>query len=172
MTHGNRMQVQHGKTVLALGALVARTAITSSLTIDASRSQGVILKQLKGAWHWINKTLLEGPIIVGFSIDLSAAEVAEAINADPQHINDIPATERANRKVFPLFQTDHAGTVGMYPDEGSGDAASYKEVNLPWKQILEGQGLQFFCFNADTTDLTTGMIIEFNWVAVQEWLRD
>ncbi len=162
-----RMQVQHGRVSLVPGALGALTATTVSLPLDASRSQGVRLKQLKASYSYSGKTAFEGPLVCGFSIDLSAAEVTEAMTADPQHINDVPATEEGNRKVFPIWVVPFFATAGE-----TGRDTQLEEVNLPWKELTEGQGIQFFIFNGESGALTTGMGGTLQFTAVQEWLRD
>ncbi len=169
-----RTQVQHGNTGLALSTLGAATAATGSLAIDASRTQGVKLMQFKGAVEWNGKTAGEGPLVVGLSIDLSSSEVAEAIIADPQHVNDVPATEQGNRKVYPLFTIARKSTDGTWSRGAmaNDDAAEHADLKFPWRELTEGQGIQFWVFNRDASALTTGTEISLDWDAVQEWLRD
>lgn len=159
---------------MALGTLAAATATTVSLQIDASRTQGVKLMQFKGAIEWDAKTVDEGPIIVGLSIDLSATEVTEALVADPQHVNDVPATEQGNRKVYPLFVIARKSTDGSWSrgTMANDDAAEVADLKFPWRELTEGQGIQLWAFNEGSGSLTTGMTLGLDWSAVQEWLRD
>ncbi len=165
----HRQQVQHGHSELVVSTLGTLAAITVSLSIDAARGNGVILKQLKAGITYSGKISAEGPIVIGLSTDLSAAEVAEAMVADPQSQRDIPATEQANRRVYPLFVIG----VGQTSSGDSGDQMTpYRKIRFPWKDFSEGKGLQLFAWNADSSNLTGSMLVEINWVAVQEWLDD
>ncbi len=162
---GSRQQVQYGHDTIAVGALATLSVATAALNIDGNRLQGVRLKQFKYAPSISAKTNTEGPLIIGLSVGLSAAEIAEALLADPQGIMDEPAGERGNRRVFPLF------TVGRNQN-ASGDAGTqinaYRNVRFPWKEIPEGVNMFWFAMNLDTSTLTTGMLVDMNWVAVQE----
>ncbi len=163
--HSSRQQVQHGITVVAAGTLAGNDTITASMQIDASRNQGVRIKQLKAAFQYNGKTDDEGPIMYGLSLDLSAAEVEEALEADPQGTGDTPAIEQANRKVFPIGVFDQKNLVRSGP-------IMLEEVHLPWKEIEEGTGIQLWIHNYDASALTTGGGLTMMWTAVQEWLRD
>ncbi len=162
-----RMQVLHGNASITLGTLAALTGITTGLEIDGSREQGVRIRQLKAAISFSGKTTGEGGILVGFSTDLSATELTEALVADPQGISDIPATEQGNRKVFPVWLIGSSQVAGVLPLE-----QELREINYPWKQIDEGSGIQLFAFNLGSGALTTGGGMSVTYVAVQEWLDD
>ncbi len=153
-----------------LGALTSLTASTNALLIDGARDQGVKLLKLKAAISLRNKTAGEGPITVGIAIGVSAAEIAEAIVADPQGISDDPALQRSQRRVFPIwyFGKEVANTA----DLSEGPVKKLEDVDIPWKMIEEGLNMFWYAFNHDSSDLTTGTSIDIVSVAVQEWLRD
>ncbi len=156
---GNQ-QVQHQKVVLSAGALATNTAVSASLNIDASRVSGVRIKKWMASFQAKDFQLGEGPVLFGFSTDLSATEIVEALVADPTGTGDVPATERGNRKVFP---------IGMMCVVNNTLVDFQKEIKWPWKEMKEGTGLQFWLFNLDSATLTTGGSVTcFNsWV--QEW---
>ena len=162
----SRQQVQHIVAEIALSTLASLTAIAVILTPDSSRDQGVRIKQLKLACTYKGKTAGEGPLMVGLcDSNLSVAEIAEALVADPQHVGDVPATEQGNRRVFPIWNIGPALVAG---DSVEG----FEDVHYPWKTMEEGIGLKLFVFNADGSALTTGTIVTVTGSTVQEWLRD
>ncbi len=162
----SRQQVQHIVSEVALGTLANLTAIAIALTPDASREQGARIKQLKLAISYKGKTAGEGPLIVGLcDSNLSVAEIAEAILADPQHVADVPATEQGNRRVFPIWIIP----AGLTADDR---IQKTEEVHYPWKDMEESQGLKFWVFNADGNALTTGTEVTVDGSIVGEWLHD
>lgn len=156
---GNQ-QVQHQNVTLDAGALVTQTVVSQSLNIDAGRISGVRIKKWMASFNHRGFANGEGPVMFGFSTDLSAAEIAEALVADPQGTGDAPATERANRKVFP---------IGITPSFLSSEIEYQREIHWPWKEMKEGTGLQFWLFNTGAATLTTGgsVTVVNSWVT--EW---
>ncbi len=165
----SRQQVQYLDTSITLGTLAARTAITSGLAIDGSRNQGVMLKQLKGIFRTRGLTADEGPILVGLSLGLSATEVEEALEADPQGFGDVPGTEQGNRRVYPVAITENASSQVT---EVAQQMDWWRKIRFPWKEIREGETLAVWAYNLSAAVLTTGGSVRFNGVAVQEWLDD
>ncbi len=162
----SRQQVQYINTELQVGALLNLAAISAATTLDGAREQGVRIKQMKLGMSYKNKTAGEGPIIVGIcSTTLSATEMAEALVADPQGIEDPPATEQGNRRMYPIW---------VIPAGPSDDDTTHvlEEVRYPWKEMDEGSGIKIFAFNIDGNTLTTGTEITVFGPVVQEWLRD
>ncbi len=159
-----RQQVQYLDATTALGALASNTAIIVNTNVDASRDQGVRIKQLKAAYGLQGHTAGDGPILFGWATELTAVEIAEALTADPQGIDDTDASDKGNRKVM---------VVGRFSllEAHSPDDQFYREVHYPWKEVPEGSTLKFFVFNAGST-LTTGSFATMTAVVVQEWLRD
>ncbi len=162
----SRQQVQYLISEVALSTLANLTAISVATLIDTSRLQGMRLKQLKAAVSYKGKTVGEGPLMYGLcSQDLTNAEIAEALIADPQQIQDEPANEQGNRKVFPLGVIE----AGLAADEAN---QPLRDVRYPWKMIEESQGIKFWVFNIDGNALTTGTEVTFTAAVVGEWLND
>ncbi len=160
----SRQQVQYLIDAITLGTLANNTAIIGNTNVDASREQGVRLKQLKAAYLLTGQTGDEGPIIYGWAVELTAVEIAEAILADPQDSEDTAARDKANRKVFPMGMFGVSTQIEMNQP--------LREVKFPWKEIIEGATLKWFVFNASGSTLTTGAIAHLFAATVQEWSRD
>ncbi len=155
-------QVQHDGVRITVGTLGAIAAVTASLNIDAARVSGVLIKKWMAAMSHSGLQTGDGPIIVGYSQDLSATEVAECLNADPQGDGDIPATERGNRKVVPVWVIS----------QGGDDAPGYvmpARFRWPWPEMKEGTGLQMFVYNAGMSPLSAGLVVDTWNTWVQEW---
>ncbi len=122
------------------------------------------IKKMKYSVAYKDKTASEGPLLLGLaSVDLSNAEIAEALVADPQSPRDQPASEQANRQVFPLAllpASVEAATQEVQPLRG---------VRYPWKRILEGNGLKYFIQNLDGSTLTTGTLVTVFTSVVGTW---
>ncbi len=159
-------QVQYINDNVIVANLATTKVQGQAIAIDGSRTQGVRIKKMMGAVTWEGKTTIEGPLLYGIAtIDLSNAEIEEALEADPQGENDQPASDQGNRQVFPL---------GLIPASVLISAAHtqhYRRWNWPWKTIPEGSGLKFWVQNLDSATLTTGTLVNFSCVIVQEWLR-
>ncbi len=160
----SRQQVQYLIDTITVGTLANNTAIIGNTNIDATREQGIRLKQLKAGYLLTGQTGDEGPLIYGWCLELTAVEVAEAILADPQDSEDTNAKDNANRKVFPVGIFGVSTQIEMNRD--------LKEVNFPWKEIIEGATLKWFVFNASGSTFTTGAVAHLFAATVQEWARD
>ncbi len=158
--------VVHNTFDFSVGGLTAPAVSVATLRIDASRLQGCRIKKWKAQMSFDGKTDGEGIFIVGFSHGLTNTEILEALQADPQGENDIPAMEEANRPIYPMWVIAKDG-VETFRD----NHRAFEEVKYPWKTIPEGVDLQLWCF-ASSDDLTTGMFIRTAHVWVTEWLRD
>ncbi len=162
----SRQQVQHIVAELAISTLANLTALTVALPMDAARENGVRMKKLMLAINYRGKTASEGPLRVGLcDSTLNVTEIKEALEADPQFFEDIPASEEANRRVFTVWTIP----AGLVADEHT---QRIREVHYPWKDVQEGQGIKVFVFNDSGATMTTGMVLTVTGVAVQEWLRD
>ncbi len=164
-----RQQVQHLSDDITLSTLADNTAIIANTNIDSTREQGVRIKKFKYSVVAEGLTTLEIPLIYGLAIELTVVEIAEAMNADPQGIDDTAAVDFANRKVLALGNVRNA-----FPSNGSGaedPGNSFRSVRIPW-DIPEGSTLKWWVMNRTGSALTTGGIVHFNAVTVQEWLRD
>ncbi len=155
--------MQYLITEVTLGALATLAVAGSATIIDASRLSGMRIKKAKYGVTFKNKTAGEGPLLVGMaSVDLSNAEIAEALVADPQSPRDAPANEQGNRQVFPLAILP----AGLVDAE---ETQHLRTLRYPWKRIMEGNGLKMFVFNMDTATLTTGCVVNFVVPVVGTW---
>jgi len=172
VAHPHRQFVHHFDNAnFNLGALFGRTAITQDTEIDNPRQHGVVIKKLKAAISLRNKTTGEGPIYVGLALGLNATEIAEAINADPQSIEDSAEMEQTNRKVFPIWYFGKEVTNNA--DNSDVFSQMFREIrDFPFRNIQQSFTLRVFAFNADVTALTSGTSIDLAFVAVEEWMRD
>jgi len=153
---------------IALLTLASGATLNAATQIDGSRLQGALVKKLKGNWRITNLANDQGPILFGFTTGLSTAEVTEALLADPQSTDDVPANERGNRKVFPvgMFTADtNAAPVTNNP-------LMWRRFRFPWPRFPESQDMAIFAHNLGGGTLTTGAIVRFDGVAVTEWLDD
>ncbi len=164
----SRQQVTYLTATIILTTLASLTVLTSNLQIDGSRLQGARIKKLKGLFRIKGLTEGEGPLTIGFCHALSAAEVAEALVADPQSMNDVPAAEQGNRHVFPIGNLQEPPTDQQVVQQPQ----MWQTYRFPWKNIQEGTGLFIFAFNRDNSALTTGATIDFEGVCVYDWLED
>ncbi len=167
LLHSGRQQLLQESLSFSVGALTAPAVSLLVTKIDAAREQGCVIKKMKAAYSWSGKTAAEGPVLFGYSVGLSAAEILEALQADPQHIEDTPATEEANRKVFPVLY------IAKNADEKTQSNSMVKlaTVPIPWRDIPEGVEFNGWAFAFDD-NLTAGLIIQMHHVYVTEWSRD
>ncbi len=170
LLHTSRMVVQHINQSFQLGTLAPLDVIASVTEIDASREQGIRVKKIVGNWFIEDLTAGQGPILVGMEIGVpSAALVEEALEADPQDIDDTVAMEQANRAVMPQKLLTHSMDT-----EGSPGVLNYQEdIYLPFRNIPEGTGLGLWAYNTSAAALsTTDPLVSFIGTVVGEWLRD
>ncbi len=165
LMHTGRGQVIHDHIESSVGAIAANAAVIIGTAIASGNEEGFRISKLKYAFNYRIKTDGEGPFTLGLSVGLTAAEVAEAMNARPSHSMDEPATERANRRVFPLrfFAVDGTETFRS-------DSSFLSNVRIPWKDIPEHVNLNWFIFANNA--LSTGMLVDIHMTLVGEWLRD
>lgn len=157
----------------ALSTLGAATAILFATRLDAAMLQGIKLRKIKGYLAWSAKTTAEGPLIWGICVGVDAAEVAEALSADPQRGADPGASEQSKRKVFPIGIINRASVSN---DQGSAmapvDGQKMVDWGVPSWSMLEEEALNLFVFNRGSGALTTGTLIEFGMTVVARWLDD
>ncbi len=160
---GNQ-QVQYLINEITVGALTTLAVAGSSTMIDSSRLAGMRIKKMKYAVQYKDKTASEGPLLLGMaSVDLSNAEIAEALVADPQSPRDQPAAEQANRQVFPLAMLPASVEVA------GNEIQALRSLRYPWKRILEGNGLKYFVQNLDGSTLTSGTLVTVFTAVVGTW---
>ncbi len=166
LLHTGRQQVIHEDVEMGVGTLAANTAKTqSSTSLKSSNENGFKISKFKYAARYNGKTDGEGPVLFGASVGLTAAEVTEAIVAKPTHRMDEPATERGNRRVYPLewwpIDGDESSRIG---------SQTMRTVRFPWKEIPENVNLDFWVISDSA--LTSGMVVDIRGTYVGEWMRD
>ena len=166
----NRIQVQHlFEETLALTTLGNVTALNDLTRVDSGRLQGSKILKMKAWCHIRSKTSGEGPIVCGFSIGLTATEIASALISDPQS-NEDQTNIAANRKVFPIWVFGRLVTDSPGPSHG--DPNLFRDVRFPTWRVIEGEDLHFFAFNAGGGSLTTGCVVDWGYTIVSRWERD
>ncbi len=135
---------------LPLSTLAAATALVVGLTGSADGAYRVV--SVKQTWSVKEMTAGQGPILFGYAhSDYTVAEIKEAIEAAAAiSLGDKIAQEKANRlvRLVGSFQPDDTGEQ-IFND---GKQVSTK---LNWL-IPIGKAVNMFCYNDDTSDLTTG----------------
>jgi len=119
---------------------------------------GIVFEQFR------NTSDNDGPVVFGLSVGLSDTQIAEALLADPQSMFDVVPVERANRKVFPM---------GIIHNDTDFKENFLRTVNVPWKEIPEGETLKLWVFNAGSGalgDTTAIMYAQLVWV--YDWMED
>ncbi len=71
---GRRTQLTRDQTTIVVGTLAADASKQTNTKIDGARQQGIKVKRVKAGMTFNAKTTAEGPIEVGLTTGLSAAE--------------------------------------------------------------------------------------------------
>ncbi len=162
------LAIQWSTGSLALATLNASTALVEPTKVDASREQGFRVTKIETAVAWTGKTDGEGPILWGLAFGQTAAEIEEAIEDDPQGMqNEAGRTlqEHQNRPVWPIGIVSPSGVAGVL-DEG-------KVIVLrPNWSAPEGGTMDFFAYNFGSGSLTTGTVMRYVYKLFGVWLRD
>ncbi len=112
------------------------------------------------------KTAGEGPVMLGMSMNGTAANIEAAIEADPQSVVEDDNHPKAHY-VKPLEMITKAFQEGI----GSAQVEGGHTLTPNWS-CPEGQDLLFWAYNMDTSALTTGMIVDIFAEHYGVWLRD
>ncbi len=154
-----------------LGTLGGRTADVEVTHVDATRENGLAIRKVKHALTSVTgKTAGDGPLLYGLSVNLTAAEVAECIDADPQQHEDPGSQEQSNQKVYFISAiTQEMSALSATPDEPT----RFRTLrDFPSWHVQEGQNLSSWVFNLKSSALTTGTIIKSSYWINGTWLRD
>lgn len=130
--------------VLNTETIAANDVVGGSSKADDTRKQGFRTLKLEGHAYFKNGAADEF-LIFGIAVGLSAAEVEECLEADPQFPQDAAAQEKVMRPVFPL------GAV--HGDGASGRLMSFKH-NLRWS-VKEGSSFLWWAYNPDSVAHST-----------------
>ncbi len=158
-------QIIHDTVTLNVSSLSAGGVVLGATKIDAAQSNGFRVKRVRAALAYEQKTADLGPIVIGFSRNLTSTEVKEALDADPQGNNDIPETEQGNRAVWPEW---------LVPASGSTDNrehVKFEDIYWPYKEADEDSQFSAWAHNIDGATITAGLIvIQIVWYG--DWMRD
>ncbi len=158
----------------SMGAISAGVSILGATKVDAAREQGWRGSKIRYDVVWGGKTINEGPIVYGLAWALSAAEVSECQDADPQGDVEVQM-EVVRRNLLPLgiipkrsTQSGELAGTFRYPV-----GSSFRTKKLPSWDIREQSALTWF-FHVPVTGvaLTTGTIIEHTFGLKGGWLND
>ncbi len=151
-------------TNVALGSLGAGIAVTAASKIDSARLQG--FRVLRTEWYMgvTGMTTGEGPLLLGMSVGLSAAQIQGGIQGDPQRSHDVTESDQAQRPIWPL-------QVFMANADGDGTIVAQGVIKLGWS-VPEGVSLNFFVINFTASALTTGAVVNVIAKHFGVWLRD
>ncbi len=156
--------VLHGTIVSTVASLAAAGVQSIVTKIDAARERGFRVLKIEG--HIAIKNPVEDEFVV-FGLagpNFTAAEVKEALDADPQSPNDTPAQEQVMRPVWPLAML--TGT------NGQNSPLEKFTVNPRWS-YPEGSFMSFYAFNPDDDALSAGsQQLVGSWKAFGVWLND
>ncbi len=154
---------------LVLSTLGALTAITDATKVDAARLQGINIRKLKVAMVWRGKTAGEGPISYGLAVDMSAAEIKEAMAADPQNAGDPGASEEANRRIYPWGFIAPDTLV----EQGYNGGPNFITLpDFPKWSVIEGKALFVYAFNHQASALTSGLVLNWFLRLTYDWRAD
>jgi len=161
-----REQIIHENINVGISGLTAGSIQSAGSRIDALQENGFMIRRVRGAMTWFDKTTTLGPMIVGaFTGSLTSTEIKEAVDADPQGAKDTPATERANRKLWPIWLVP-AG-IALNSEEQS----KYEDIYWPYREKEEGESMGVYVQNIDGTTITAATVT-VAMVFFGEWTRD
>lgn len=164
--NSENLHILYDNVEIALGGLAAGDAISADSRIDNSRLNGFRVMKTEYWLDYYDKTTDEGPIMVGFSMNHSVAEVEEAFEADPQASTDDTNNFRAKRPIWPLEMIARDST-----ELGSGDQRS-GSITPRWS-CPEGNTAIWWAYNCDLTNpITTGTKVRIFAKHYGVWLRD
>ncbi len=159
--------IVHDLSVITVGALAALDAVVVNSVIDATREEGFRILKTEYFVHFEGKTTAEGPVMFGFAANLNAAEIEEAIEADPQQRADDPEMHNAMRPVWVLGVIPKLST-----EQDQSFPGNVKGIFNPRWSIPEGKGASWWAYNNSSGALTTGLLIKIMAKHFGVWLRD
>ncbi len=149
-----------------IAALAALTGVIGTGKIDASRAQGFRTLMQRGRIELDGTGVgsgAGGPVFVGFSDQDSLSKIEQAIEADPQSIQDDPAMEQAGRKIFQL------GFLSQQDSALAGQNFSKKHR----QSFIEATSLVYFAYNTDlNAAISAATQVKIFVEHIGVWLRD
>lgn len=160
-----RAQILWEHNNFSTGALAVKdVASNNSQRLDGSTQQGMrILKVEYNIWT-TGMTAGEGPVLCGLAgPDISASEIEEALEADPQWSGSDTEAFQANRPIWPLGMINNLSSIGFWIEQ-------MKEKKINWS-FPEGTALQFWVYNLDDSTLSA-FNVHFLLKIYGVWLND
>ncbi len=155
--------------LLSLGTLAANDAISSSTKIDSARLNGFRIAKVNVLASVEGKTTTEGPIIWGVSCNMNAAQVEDAIEADPQSSPDDDS--KGVGQYLKMLGLIGIGTVAESLTGELLGVAQMTPVVMNWS-VIEGKQFEVWAYNTGAGALTTGTAIRWAMEIFGVWLRD
>lgn len=162
--NSENLEILYDDVVIDVGALASKDAISVDSKIDSSRLNGFRVMKTE---YWISyegKTTAQGPIMVGYSPTLTAQQVENGIEADPQVSSAVDETAKSKAPIFPLEMIGAEGTAKVED--------SFKGSFNPRWSTPEGVSAIWWAYNMDAAVLTTGLLIHIFAKHYGVWLRD
>ncbi len=164
------VQLFDNNLTLTVGALASLDVISANGKIDGSRNQGFRVVKSEIFCVMEDKTVLEGPLVVGVACNAVAAEIEKAIEVDPQSPSD--DDERGTGVfIMPIWMIGEQ-TIDI-PLQANGrileKTISYGKNG--WS-IPESEAWSVWCYNRSGAALTTGTLFKFFVSHFGVWLRD
>jgi len=161
--------------IITVGALASKAYISVATKVDAARLQGCVVKQVVYQLSWVGKTATDGPLQLFFHIGdtLTAVEVAEAVDADPQ-VDDEQAMVPALRNIKwanALIPAAAAGTSGAVIATQNNELL-FKSMKFPSYKIRAGMSMRVGLFNHELFTVADGIIATVVLGIKQQWLGD
>ncbi len=171
--HGPVLQYNKDSTITLL-TLAANTAILGPDKIDSSRLQGFHLIWVKIAGFFAGKTTADGPVMYGICCNLTASELTDILNDDPQSAQVVTKTGPGSW-YMPITLIGLDSTEGDINGDGQSTeiqgTSKFTKYPVNWT-IPEGNNFNTFAFNQEGGALATGMTIQTSVQAFGAWLRD
>lgn len=150
---------------LALGALASLDAISANTKVDNNRLQGFRVIKVRVVGSFLGKTTAEGPIIWGLASGLTAQNIEDIIESDPQ--SPQADDERgAGAWIKLLGQIENGATSGTLTP-----GMPFIDVDVNWS-TPESQSFAVWAYNQDGAPLSTGTVLVFGLDIIGVWLRD
>ncbi len=149
-----------------LATLASNTFLIGSTRIDAARLQGTDVRKIAYTATWTARTAFEGPLLYGVSVGLTVAELKEWFEADSQSRVDTAAIEESQRHAVIL------GSMGDSQASSNDEVAIWRKSNWPGWDVIEGEAVNMFVVNADSSAFTTGGLCKLFMQFLGEWRED
>ncbi len=162
---GNLSFVFDEGVIISLASLAAKDSISGSSKIDAARENGFRVVKSEG-WAFLKAQVVDEPVLFGIAARaMSASEIEEVIEVDPQSMFQVPEAEQALRPVFPM------GAI-MGSSAGVFNPPVHFMNDIPWS-YREGSAMFYWAYNPDNDAFSAGsqeLILFVKHTGV--WLRD